>query len=176
MRNRITALAIGITLAIAPIAAMAPAASAAAPADKLVSLSRAELKEAGFPRRPNTTAWGKGTAKVSPHKASINEPITITGTAPKSIKPGTVLMMQRFLPTNKKGDGTFQDLELITSTVDANRSFTMIANLGRPGLWGYRIGYLTEGDSPEFIGFQFQARTTTTSSAAASDGSATDNS
>lgn len=176
MRNRIIALGLGLTLGFAPIAMMAPAASAAAPADKLVSLSQAELKEAGFPRRPNTTAWGKGTAKVSPHKASINEPITISGTAPKSIKPGTVLMMQRFLPSNRKGDGTFQNLELITSTVDANRSFTMIANLGRPGLWGYRVGYLTEGNSPEFIGFQFQARTTTASSAPASDGSSSNDS
>jgi hypothetical protein len=169
-------VAIAASLALLPMTLLAPAAHAAARADKLVSLSQAELKEAGFPRRPNTTAWGKGTAKVSPHKASINESITITGTAPKSIKPGTVLMMQRFLPSNKKGDGTFQNLELITSTVDANRSFTMIANLGRPGLWGYRVGYLTEGNSPEFIGFQFQARTTTTSSAPSSDGSSSNDS
>ena len=176
MRNRIMALSLGLTLGFAPIAMTAPAASAAAPADKVVSLSQAELKEAGFPRRPNTAAWGKGTAKVNPHKASINEPITITGTAPKAIKPGTVLMMQRFLPSNKKGDGSFQDLDLITTTVEANRSFKMIANLGRPGLWGYRVGYLTEGNSPEFIGFQFQARTTTTPSASASDGSASNDS
>ncbi len=151
---------IGGALALAPIAALAPAASAAAPADRLVMLTRAELKDAGFPRKPNTTAWGKGTATVKPHKASTDEPIIITGTAPKFAKPGTILTMERFLPSNRKGTGTFQVLE-ITATVRPDRSFMIEANLGRPGLWGYRIGYQTDGDSPEFIGFQFQATTTT---------------
>jgi hypothetical protein len=170
------AAVLGISLSLLPVAALAPVAHAVAASDRIVTLSRQELKDAGFPRRPNTTAWGKGTAQVSPHKAGPDDPITITGTAPKSIKPGTVLMMQRFLPSNKKGDGTFQDLELITATVDANRKFTLVARLARVGLWGYRVGYLTDGDNPEFIGFQFQARTTTTSIASASDGTTTDNS
>jgi len=167
MKATLRIAAIGASLALLPLTFLAPAAQAAAPADRIVPLTRAELREAGFPRRPNTTAWGNGTARVSPHRAGMGEPITITGTAPKSVKPGTVLVMQRFLPSNRKGDGSFQDLELITSTVDANRRFTMVARLSRPGLWGYRVGYLTDSDSPEFVGFQFQARTTTGSTAAA---------
>ena len=75
------------------------------------------------------------------------------------MKPGTILTMERFLPTNRKGTGTFQVLE-ITATVRPDRSFTMIANLGRVGRWGYRVGFETDSDTPEFVGFQFQARTT----------------
>lgn len=172
MKATMRIVAIGASLALLPLSLLAPAAQAAAPADRIVPLTRAELREIGFPRRPNTTAWGRGTATVTPHRAAIGEAITITGTAPKSIKPGTVLFLQRFLPSNRKGDGTFQDLELITTTVDANRRFTMIAKLARPGLWGYRVGSFTEGDSPEFIGFQFQARTTTAT--ASTDSASTD--
>ena len=151
---------VGGALALAPIAAIAPVASAAAPADRVVMLTQAELKDAGFPRKPNTTAWGQGTATVKPHKATTDEPIIITGTAPKVVKPGTIITMERFLPSNRKGSGTFQTLA-ITATVRPDRSFMIEANLGRPGLWGYRIGYLTDSASPEFIGFQFQATTTT---------------
>lgn len=176
MKKTMGAAVLGISLMLLPIATLAPAAHAVASADRIVSLTRQELKEAGFPRKPNTATWGNGTAKVSPHKAGPNEPITITGTAPKSIKPGTVLMMQRFLPSNKQGDGTFQDLDLITATVDADRTFTLVARLARVGLWGYRVGYLTEGANPEFIGFQFQARTTATASSSAADEAASGNS
>lgn len=165
MRTAIISATLGLSLTLAPVAIMAPAASAATHADKVVSLTRAELRELGFPRQPNTVNWGKGTAEVTPHKAGMNEPVTITGKAPKFVKPGTVLVMGRFLPKNKQGDGSFQTLDLITATVKADRTFTMIANLGRPGLWGYRVGYLTDGDNPEFIGFQFQLRTTTTPTA-----------
>lgn len=151
---------IGMSLALGSIATLAPVATAAAPADRIVALTSAELKDAGFPRRPNTVAWGKGTATVSPHKASTDEPIIITGKAPKYAKPGTILTMERFLPSNRKGSGSFQTLA-ITATVRPDRSFLIEANLGRPGLWGYRVGYSTDSDSPEFIGFQFQATTTT---------------
>ncbi len=149
----------GLAIAFTPMTLLAPSASAAAPMDSIVSLTQPELKDAGFPRRPNITNWRNGTAQVKPHKASTSEPITITGTTPKSVKPGTILTMERFLPTNRKGTGTFQMLE-ITTTVRPDRSFTMIANLGRVGLWGYRIGVETDSDTPEFVGFQFQARTT----------------
>ena len=150
---------LGVALALAPLTLLAPTASATAPMDSIVSLSQQELKDGGFPRRPNTVSWSPGTAQVNPHKASISEAITITGMAPKNAKPGTILTMERYLPKNHKGDGTFQPLE-ITAVVDPDRTFTMIANLGRPGLWGYRVGYETDGNSPEFVGFQFQARTT----------------
>ena len=155
-------LAVGLTaaaIALTPMTLVAPAATAASHMDSIVSLTQAELKDAGFPRTPNTVAWGKGTAAVHPHKATTAEPIKITGTAPKSVKPGTVLTMERFLPSNRKGDGTFQVLE-ITDTVRDDRTFTIVANLGRIGLWGYRIGFETDSATPEFVGFQFQARTT----------------
>ena len=67
--------------------------------------------------------------------------------------------MERELPADRTGNGTFQMLE-ITATVRPDRSFTMIANLGRVGPWGYRVGYETESNTPESVGFQFQARTT----------------
>jgi len=162
MKANLRNLTIAASLALLPLGLLAPAAHAAAPADRVVTLTRAELREAGFPIEPNTTGWGKGTASVTPSRAGIGEPITITGRAPRYVKPGTVLVLQRFLPSNRKGDGSFQDLELITTTVDANRSFTMVAKLARPGRWGYRVGYFTDSDSPEFVGFQFQVRTTTT--------------
>lgn len=161
MKASIRTVALAAALALLPLPLLAPVAQAAAPTDRIVMLTRAELREAGFPRRPNVTNWGNGTALLSPHRAAIGEPITITGTAPRSVKPGTVLTLQRFLPTNRKGDGAFQDLELVTTTVDTNRKFTMVARLSRPGLWGYRVGFLTDGPNPEFVGFQFQARTTT---------------
>ena len=162
MKANLRNLTIAASLALLPLGLLAPAAHAAAPADRVVPPTRAELREAGFPIEPNTTGWGKGTASVTPSRAGIGEPITITGRAPRYVKPGTVLVLQRFLPSDRKGDGSFQDLELITTTVDANRSFTMVAKLARPGRWGYRVGYFTDSDSPEFVGFQFQVRTTTT--------------
>jgi len=161
MKATMRIVAIGASLALLPLSLLAPAAQAAAPADRIVPLTRAELREAGFPLQPNTASWGRGTAEVTPHRAPIGEPVTITGTAPRSVKPGTVLVMQRFLPSNRQGDGSFQNLDLITTTVDANRRFTMVARLARPGRWGYRVGYLTDGNNPEFVGFQFQVRTTT---------------
>jgi len=167
MKANLRNLTIAASLALLPLGLLAPAAHAAAPADRVVTLTRAELREAGFPIEPNTTGWGRGTASVTPSRAGIGEPVTITGRAPRFVKPGTVLVMQRFLPSNRRGDGSFQDLELITTTVDANRSFTLVARLARPGRWGYRVGYFTDSDSPEFVGFQFQVRTTTTPTAPA---------
>lgn len=154
--KRISAIALTAALLTGTVVT-APLALAVASA-KVVPNTPAQLREQGFPKKPNTTAWGNGTAKVSPSAANVGEAITITGKAPKGTKPGTILTMQRYLPQDTKGDGTFQDLG-ITDDVDKNGNYSITAYLGRPGNWGYRVGYMTTGMSPEFIGFQFQVKT-----------------
>lgn len=156
MRNRIIVAIASATLLAGPIAA--PVAHAAVRADKVVPNTPAQLKEFGYPRKPNTVGWG-GTAKVHPHKAAVDEAVVITGTAPKSAKPGQELTMYRYLPRNTKGDGTLQALD-IHATVNPDRTFTMIAYLGRVGTWGYSVGFETTGASPEMVAFTFQLTTT----------------
>ena len=152
---------LGAAIVISPILVTASPASAAV-ATKVVPYTSAQLKEAGFPKKPNLSAWEPGTAKVTPHKAAAGETITISGKAPKYTKPGQELTLQRFLPSDKKGSGDFQDLG-ITTTVKKDRTFEILADLGRTGTWGYRVGYETNpgGDvGGEFISFTFQVTTT----------------
>ena len=149
----------GVGLAAVMVAAgaalVAPTASA-----KTVDLTPRQLTQAGFPRgTANTTSWGKGTVELPGRRAPALEPQHITGTAPKFVKPGQVLTMQRFIPSNRQGSGSFETLE-ITTTVKADRSFDLQFALGRVGRFGYRVGYFTDSKSPEFVGFQFQFRTT----------------
>lgn len=150
---------IGASLAVLMLGAgavlVAPVASA-----KTVDLTPRQLTEAGFPRgTANTTTWGRGTAELPGKSAPALEPQNITGKAPKFVKPGQVLTMERFIPTDRKGSGSFETLA-ITTTVKADRSFDLQFALGRVGHYGYRVGYVTEGKNPEFVGFQFQFRTT----------------
>jgi len=152
-----------VALGIAPLAAgallMAPSAQAR-PAEPVVKLTAAQLREAGFPKKPNVVGWGPGgTAELPVHKAAAMEQVTITGKAPKGTKPGQELVMERFLPTDKQGSGDWQVLE-ITTTVRPDRTYALVFSLGRVGLHGYRVGYLTDSASTEFRGFQFQFRTT----------------
>jgi len=154
MRRFITAL-----LAIMIGASLFAPSAMAKPADGVIRLTAPELRQAGFPKIPNTTAWGKGTAEIPIHHAALTEEVILTGKAPKFTKPGQILVMERFLPSNKKGSGNFQAME-ITAVVGPNRTFSMPFTLGRVGRYGYRVGYLTDGNSPEFVGFQFQFRTT----------------
>jgi hypothetical protein len=152
---------LGAAIVISPILVTASPASAAV-ATKVVPYTSAQLKEAGFPKKPNVTGWEPGTAKVTPHKAPAGSTITITGKAPRYTKPGQELSLQRFFPSDKKGSGEFQDLG-ITTTVKKDRTFEIMADLSRLGSWGYRVGYETNpgGDlGGEFIGFQFQLTTT----------------
>ena len=65
----------------------------------------------------------------------------------------------RFYPLTTSGTGIFKPLN-ITTTVGADRTFSMRFQLGYPGTWGYRVGYATTGMSPEVIAFQFQVTTT----------------
>lgn len=140
-----------------------------APAASAVDLTPAQLTEAGFPKKPNTTAWG-GTATISRHRAPQWQDVIITGKAAAFTPPGQVLTMQRFVPQDTQGSGTFRDLAIET-TVGADRSFTLHFQSGLPGTYGYRVGYLTDSFSPEFVGFQFQFTTTGSGPSAAQTGS-----
>ena len=152
-----------VALGVVPLAAgavlLAPTAQAR-PADPVVTLTAAQLREAGFPKNPNVVGWGPdGSAELPTHKAASMEQVVITGKAPKGTKAGQELVMERFLPTDKQGSGDFEVLD-ITTTVRPDRTFTLLFSVGRVGRYGYRVGYMTDSASPEFRGFQFQFRTT----------------
>ena len=147
--------------------ALAPAAQA----DNVVTMTSQQLTDAGFPTTPNVVGWG-GTAQVSKSTAAQWADIVISGTAPQSAAVGQLLTLQRYLPTNTTGTGTFKDLN-VTTTVQSNRAFTMHVQLGLVGTFGYRVGYSTGGASPEFVAFQFQLTTTGGKPGKATNGSAT---
>lgn len=142
-----------------------------APAASAVDLTPAQLTEAGFPKKPNTVGWG-GTAVISTHRAPQWQDVIITGKAADSTQPGQLLTMQRFVPEDTQGSGTFRDLA-ISTTVSADRSFTLHFQIGLPGTFGYRVGYTTDSFSPEFVGFQFHFTTTGSGASAPNTGSAT---
>lgn len=159
--SKFGAALLGAALVISPIVMTASPASAAT-ATKVVAYSSSELTKNGFPKKPNVEGWDPGTAVVTPTKAPAGTTISITGKAPNYAKPGQVISLQRFFPSDKKGSGDFTDLG-ITTTIKKDRSFEILADLGRTGSWGYRVGYETNpgGDvGGEFIGFQFQVTTT----------------
>jgi hypothetical protein len=159
--TKIGAAMLGAAIVIAPIAITASPASAAV-SSKVVPYTSAQLKEAGFPKKPNVTAWEPGTASVTPTRAAAGTTVTITGKAPKYTKPGQVLSLSRFQPSDKKGSGTMKDLG-ITTTVKKDRSFEILADLSMVGTYGYQVGYETNpgGDvGGETIAFQFQLTTT----------------
>lgn len=139
-----------------------PAASAVSPADPVIPLTSQQLTDAGFPDKPNVTAWGGGgTASLPANSAAPWADVVISGKAPAFTNPGQLLTMQRFLPTTTTGTGTFKTLN-ITTVVKSDRTYSLHFQLGYPGLYGYRVGYSTTGASPEFVGFQFQFTTTGT--------------
>jgi hypothetical protein len=142
-----------------------------APTANAVELTPAQLTDAGFPKKPNTTSWG-GTAALSTDRAAAWQDVIITGRAADFTQPGQVLTMQRFVPSDTQGSGSFRDLAIAT-TVNPNRTFTLHFQLGTPGTFGYRVGYVTDTANPEFVGFQFQFTTTGSGAAAPSTGSAT---
>lgn len=132
----------------------------AAPADKTVMLTSQQLTDAGFPKSPNTTAWGPGgTASLPIDTAAQWQDVVITGKAPSQTKPGQLLTMSRFVPTDTTGSGSLKAMN-ITAVVQPNLSYTLHFQLGYPGTYGYVVGYQTTGNTPELIGFQFQFTTT----------------
>lgn len=162
----------GLSLAIAGAALVGAPAAMAAPTDKNVTLTSQQLTDAGFPTKPNTTAWDPGTATLSIDTAAQWQDVVITGKAPGYTQPGQLLTMSRFVPTDTKGDGSLKALN-ITAVVQPDRSFTMHFQLGLPGTYGYSVGYLTKSASPELIAFQFQFATTGSGKPAPGTGSAT---
>lgn len=161
--RRMGAFLVAGALVLAPLAAASAASAhtAASPSAKVIDLTSQQLVDAGFPLKPNTTAWDPGTATLPTSTAAAWQDVILTGRAPTFAQPGQLLTMQRFMPTSTTGDGRFTTLN-ITAVVQANRAFTMHFQLGTPGTFGYRVGYSTGGDSPEFVGFQYQFTTTGT--------------
>ena len=145
-------------LLLLPTVLLAPSA-AAAPGDPTVQLTSQQLTDAGFPTKPNTTAWGTGTAVLTTNTAAQWQDVVITGKAPTQTTPGQVLTMSRFMPTNTTGDGTSKPLN-ITAVVQPDLTYVLHFQLGYPGTWGYVVGYSTGGTTPELVGFQFQFTTT----------------
>ena len=157
---KLTAILASTTLTLGLIAIAPPALSAD------VTLTAAQLTAAGFPKKPNTVGWG-GTARIDEHTAPQMQDVIITGKASDFTPIGQVLTMSRFVPSDTKGSGSFKDLN-ITTTVKADRSFTLHFQLGLTGTYGYRVGY---DSGTEYIAFQFQFTTTGASNGSATTGS-----
>lgn len=166
MSRRFIAAAAAVALTVPGIVATASTASA----DTVVTLTSEQLTKAGFPKKPNVVNWSPGTANLPTNTAAQWEDILITGTAPNFAPVGQLLTMERFLPSSTSGGGTFKTLN-ITTTVQKGGNFALHFQLGMPGTYGYRVGYLTNSSTPEFIGFQFQFTTTGNGKAVPSAGS-----
>jgi hypothetical protein len=121
-----------------------------------VTLTAKQLARAGFTRTPNVVGWG-GTAVISGHKAKAGAPLTISGTAPKELASGTVLTLERFIPTDKKGSGSFTPVGLVTTVVQADGTFALTFELNEPGRYGYTLG-ASQGE--QWVGIEFQVNTT----------------
>jgi hypothetical protein len=158
----LAATALGLTgLALAgAIPASAASTAPTAVSAKTITPTSKQLSSWGFTKDPNVTDWAPGgSAQVSATSLPAWGDLYITGKAPKGTSAGQVLSLKRFVPTDKKGSGYFQDLG-ITTKVNKNRTFELHAQLGRQGLYGYSVGYETGGSSPEAITFEFQLKTT----------------
>lgn len=154
----VTAGALGLA---AVVTAPGAVARPAAPTDPVISLTSQQLTSIGFPKKPNTTAWDPGTANLPTTTAAQWQDVVITGKAPGYAPPGQLLTMYRFQPTSTSGDGSLKALN-ITTNVKPDGTFAMHFQLGFPGTYGYAIGYMTTGQSPEMVAFQFQFTTTGT--------------
>lgn len=135
-------------------------------ADSGVTLTPAQLAKAGFTKKPNVVAWAPGTAKLSTNKAAQWQDVVVSGKAPNFVTPGQLLTLQRFIASDTQGSGEFKDLNISTH-INPNGTFAMRMQLGYVGTYGYRVGYLTDSFTPEFVGFEFQLTITGDSDAAA---------
>jgi len=120
-----------------------------------VQLTSKQLRRAGFTKTPNVVGWG-GTATISRTKAPAGAPITISGTAPEFVDPGAVMQLSRFVATDKKGSGHFEQLPISTVVKD-DRTFELTFELNVPGTFGYGLGVDEEF---EWVGIEFQVTTT----------------
>ena len=121
-----------------------------------VTLSGPKLAAAGFTTTPNTVGWG-GTATLSASRARAGAPVTISGRAPAELKPGTVLTLQRFTPTDRKGSGHFDPVGTVSTVVKADGTYELTFEVNERGRYGYTLG---AGLSEEWIGVEFQLTTT----------------
>lgn len=120
-----------------------------------VELTGKKLAAAGFTKKPNVVGWG-GTASISTAKARAGAPVTISGTAPAELKPGTVLSLERFVPTDRKGSGHFEPVGSTSTVVKADGTFELTFEVHQPGRYGYTLG---AGLNEEWIGIEFQLKT-----------------
>ncbi len=120
-----------------------------------VQLTSKQLRRAGFTKTPNVVGWG-GTATISRTTAPAGAPITISGTAPEFVDPGAVMQLSRFVATDKKGSGHFEQLPISTVVKD-DRTFELTFELNVPGTFGYGLGVDEEFD---WVGIEFQVTTT----------------
>jgi hypothetical protein len=121
-----------------------------------VTLSAKQLDAAGFTRAPNVVGWG-GTATISKHRAKAGTPVAIAGTAPKEVPPGTILTLERFTATDKKGSGSFSPVGEVTTVVRPDGTFSLTFEINEKGRYGYTLG---AGISEQWVGVEFQLVTT----------------
>ena len=129
--------------------------AAAKGSTQAVQLSKKKLARAGFTKTPNVAGWG-GTATISTNRAPAGAPVTISGTAPEGMKPGTVMKLTRFVATDKNGSGHFEDLPIQT-VVKADGTFELTFEVHQKGTYGYGLGVDEEFD---WVGIEFQLTTT----------------
>lgn len=121
-----------------------------------VTLSAKKLSQAGFTKTPNVVGWG-GTATLSTNRAKAGAPVTISGTAPSYVKPGTPLTLERFVPTDRKGSGSFEPVGAVQTVVAADGTFTLTFEINQKGRYGYTLG---TAQNFEWVGVEFQLKTT----------------
>lgn len=162
MRTRVilsatmAAAAVAVALGGAPAAQAAPRDDIHYSAQKLARFGFVELDaRTGF----DDPASGYTDVRLSSGSAAPFQEVVITGTAPSYTKPGQVLALARFRPSDRKGSGEMVPIAAQT-VVRTDGTFSLRMKLGRPGLYGYQVGYVTDSFSPETIAVQFQLRTT----------------
>ncbi len=121
-----------------------------------VVLRAKRLAAVGFTKAPNVVGWG-GTAVISANRAKAGTPVTLSGTAPAELKPGTVLALERFVPTDKKGSGHFEPVGNVATVVKADGTYSLTFELNQKGRYGYTFG---AGRNEEWLGVEFQLKTT----------------
>lgn len=131
------------------------AANPPTPRNTAVQLTSKQLAKAGFTRTPNVVGWG-GTADLSAARVKAGAPVTISGVAPTEVKPGSLLNLARFVPSDKKGSGHLSPLNIVTR-VNADQSFSLTFEINEVGVYGYSL-YQFVGE--ETITIEFQLRTT----------------
>ena len=129
--------------------------AAAKGSSQAVQLTKKQLTRSGFTKTPNVTGWG-GTATISTNRAPAGAPVTISGTAPEGMQPGTVMTLTRFVPTDKAGSGHFENLPIQT-VVKADGTFELTFEVHQKGTYGYGLGVDEEFD---WVGIEFQLTTT----------------